>query len=214
MFKSRKSSSKSATPPGPPSPAGPAPVAAARAPKTEEISYDNDEDGAKPSEILIEAARRNNVDLLQEVLGIGADGTASSKATDLINTSVDALGNTALHVAALNGSYECLDVMLDVEGVEVDPLNRMQGNTPLHCAVIYSEEEPEHAISIVDMLIDAGSDPRIRNKQKDKPIDLVPGTNPELRKALQGAEMATLMGPVGAAEEEGQDVEDSGSESD
>lgn len=79
------------------------------------------------------------------------------------------------------------------------------------------------------MLIDAGSDPRllvsfsslsfspqaltssiairIRNKQKDKPIDLVPGTNPELRKALQGAEMATLMGPVGAAEEEGQDVE-------
>lgn len=104
MFKSRKSSSKSATPPGPPSPAGPAPVAAARAPKTEEISYDNDEDGAKPSEILIEAARRNNVDLLQEVLGIGADGTASSKATDLINTSVDALGNTALHVAALNGS--------------------------------------------------------------------------------------------------------------
>jgi hypothetical protein len=43
---------------------------------------------------------------------------------------------------------ECLDILLDVEGVEVDPINRMEGNTPLHFAVMYAEEEPEHAIAI------------------------------------------------------------------
>ncbi|KAK7207374.1 hypothetical protein BZA70DRAFT_271130 [Myxozyma melibiosi] len=153
-------------PPAPPPTQAPAPTPAPvkTAPPTQPppptTADAADEDGAKPAEILIEAARRNNVDLLQEVLGIGADGSARPAATDLINKSVDALGNTALHVAALNGSYECLDAMLDVEGVEVDPRNRMEGNTPLHCAVIYSEEEPEHAIAIVDMLIDAGCDPR------------------------------------------------------
>ncbi|KAK9321674.1 ankyrin repeat-containing domain protein [Lipomyces orientalis] len=172
-----------------------------------------DSDGAKPSELLIEASRRNNIDLLQEVLGISVDGEARPGAAEIINSSVDALGNTPLHVAALNGSYECLDMLLDVEGVEVDPVNRMEGNTPLHCAVVYAEEEPEHAIAIVDMLVDAGCDPRIRNKQKDKPIDLVLPTNPELRKILQGAEMAAMMGPTGEDQEVGQDVEDSGSES-
>ncbi|KAK9481301.1 ankyrin repeat-containing domain protein, partial [Lipomyces japonicus] len=158
------------------------------------------EDGAKPSELLIEASRRNNVDLLQEVLGTDGNGSNGQKgpnagAPELVNTSVDALGNTALHVAALNGSYEALDILLDLEGVEVDPVNRLEGNTPLHNAVIYGEEEPEHAVAIVDMLLDAGADPRIRNKRKDKPIDLVPPSNQELKKMLQGAELALLLGP-------------------
>ncbi|KAK9329484.1 hypothetical protein V1520DRAFT_343216 [Lipomyces starkeyi] len=173
-----------------------------------------DTDGAKPSELLIEASRRNNVDLLLEVLGISADGRARPGAAEIINTSFDSLGNSPLHVAAINGSDECLDILLDVEGVEVDPINRMEGNTPLHFAVMYAEEEPEHATAIVEMLIDAGSDPRIRNKLKDKPIDLVLPTNPELRKILQGAEMALMMGPTAEDQEEEQDLEDSGSESD
>ncbi|KAK9464521.1 ankyrin repeat-containing domain protein [Lipomyces arxii] len=171
------------------------------------ITSSQDAEGAKPSEILIEASRRNNIDLLQELLSI------TPSAGDLINTAVDALGNSALHIAALNGSYECLDMLLDIEGVEVDPKNRLEENTPLHCAVMYSEEEPEHAVAIVDMLLDAGSDPRIRNKLKDKPIDLVPTTNPELRRMLQGAEMAIMMSPRDQVVE-GQNIEDSGSESD
>ncbi|KAK9369773.1 hypothetical protein V1509DRAFT_638449 [Lipomyces kononenkoae] len=193
-----------------------------------------DTDGAKPSELLIEAARRNNVDLLLEVLGISEDGQAKPGSAEIINTATDSLGNSPLHVAAINGSDECLDILLDVEGVEVDPLNRLEGNTPLHFAVMYGEHEPEHAIAIVEMLIDAGSDPRfvklnsstllpeketyflarIRNKLKNKPIDLVLPTNPELRKILQGAELAAMMGQVAADQDEGQDVEDYEPESD
>ncbi|KAK9236220.1 hypothetical protein V1525DRAFT_407628 [Lipomyces kononenkoae] len=171
-------------------------------------------EGAKPAELLIEAARRNNVDLLLDLLGISDDGPARPGSAEIINTAKDSLGNSPLHLAAINGSDDCLDILLDVEGVEVDPINRMEGNTPLHCAVLYAEQEPEHAIAIVEMLIDAGSDPRIRNKLKDKPIDLVLPTNAELRKILQGAEMAAMMGSYAADQDEGQDVEDSGSESD
>ncbi|KAK9453255.1 ankyrin repeat-containing domain protein [Dipodascopsis uninucleata] len=166
----------------------------------------NTSDGAKPSELLLEASRRNNVDLLQEVLGINDNNREASPSTaELINSAVDPLGNTALHLAALNGSYECLDILLDIEGVEVEPVNRLEGNTPLHNAVIYSEEEPEHGFAVVEMLIDAGSDPRIRNKMKEKPIDLVHPTNPDLRRLLQGAELAINMAPSDTVEDNGQE---------
>ncbi|KAK9462280.1 ankyrin repeat-containing domain protein [Lipomyces oligophaga] len=205
-------------PPSPPSVAPPLSIPApipgkAPAPTIASPIVDENGDGARPSEILMEACRRNNVDLLQEVLGISNGSNPRLGAAELINNSRDALGNTALHVAASNGSYECLDILLDVEGVEVDPVNRMEGNTPLHCAAIYAEEEPEHAVAIVDMLIDAGADPRVRNKLKDKPIDLVSKSNTALRQAFQGAEMALMMGAVGVSDEQGDVVEDSGSES-
>ncbi|KAK9449752.1 ankyrin repeat-containing domain protein [Limtongia smithiae] len=216
-----------ATPPAPPpsrvTPALP-PVPAAvppppRAPVSaaaSSLSLSDGTDGANAKEQLIEACRRNNVDLLQIVLGIadGGDGVPAPYAAELINTASDALGNTALHVAALNGSYECLDMLLDIDGVEVDPKNRMEGNTPLHCAALYAEHEPEHAISIVDMLVDAGADPTLRNKLKDKPIDLVPSTNRGLRSALQGAELAARMSSrAQLAEVSGEEVEDEGSAS-
>lgn len=56
---------------------------------------------------------------------------------------------------------EALDLLLDQEGLEVDPLNRMEGATPLHTAVNYATlKDAEHGLHIVELLIDAGSDPR------------------------------------------------------
>ncbi len=43
---------------------------------------------------------------------------------------------------------ECLDILLDQEGVEVDPINRLEKETPLHLAVRYSRLEPEHGAFI------------------------------------------------------------------
>lgn len=59
------------------------------------------EEGASYSEQLIEAARRNNDDLFEELQKEVKDIVA------LINTATDPLGNTALHLAALNGSCKC-----------------------------------------------------------------------------------------------------------
>jgi hypothetical protein len=59
------------------------------------------------------------------------------------------------------------------------------------------------------MLLDAGCDPRIRNKAKLKPIELADPRNTELRSMLQKGEVSMLMsgdvveddddGPTGSA---------------
>jgi hypothetical protein len=57
--------------------------------------------GASPGELLIEAARRNNTDLLKEVI----DGCGSAeKAAVLLNETKTVLGNYIYHEAALNGN--------------------------------------------------------------------------------------------------------------
>lgn len=60
---------------------------------------------------------------------------------------------------------EILDILLDQEGLEIDELDRMEKDTPLHKAVRYSNqlspEEREAGHAVVDILIDAGCDPRL-----------------------------------------------------
>lgn len=112
-----------------------------------------------------------------------------------------------------------MDHILDQEGVEVDPINRIEGDTPLHSVVRYSGDEPEHGAYMVEMLIEAGCDPRIRNKNKQRPIDLASSDNEELIETLRGAEYALMMGsdlPNESAvegNEEGLDEEGSASDS-
>ncbi|KAL0632992.1 hypothetical protein Q9L58_008150 [Maublancomyces gigas] len=148
----------------------------------------HEDEGASPKELLLEAARRNNTDLLEEVLG---DKRVDA---DFLNHSTDGVGNTALHVAAQYGSLEALDHLLDQEGLEVDPINRMEKETPLHKAVQYANKEKVHGLEVVEMLIDAGADPRIRNKQKQRPIDIVDPRDTKLRGVLQRAEYAMTAG--------------------
>lgn len=47
---------------------------------------------------------------------------------------------------------------------------------------------------IVEILLDAGCDPRIRNKAKLKPVELVDPRNAELREVLRKGEVAMMMG--------------------
>lgn len=55
-------------------------------------------------------------------------------------------------------------MLLDQEGLEVDPIDRMESDTPLHKAVRFinglPKEEWENAASMADLLLDAGADPR------------------------------------------------------
>ena len=59
---------------------------------------------------------------------------------------------------------EILDALLDQEGLEVDPINRLEQDTPLHKAVRFinelRQEQWESASSIAELLLDAGADPR------------------------------------------------------
>ena len=62
---------------------------------------------------------------------------------------------------------EVLDHLLDQEGLEVDPLDRMDGDTPLHKAVRFvnklEKAEWHSGAQFVELLVDAGADPRYVN---------------------------------------------------
>lgn len=59
---------------------------------------------------------------------------------------------------------EVLDTLLDQEGLEVDPLDRLESESPLHKAIRFvnglAHEEWEAGGSLVELLLDAGADPR------------------------------------------------------
>lgn len=145
--------------------------------------------GASPSEQLLEAARRNNSDLLHELLSKYHD--KPQEAIDLINTAKDPSGNGALHLAAKYGNYEVMDHLLDIEGVDVNIKATMNGNTPLHYATAFSFEDPEYSLFLVNELINCGADPSIKNKENLKPIDLIGNSNEQIKMALESAEYAS-----------------------
>lgn len=87
-----------------------------------------------------------------------------------------------------------MDILLDQEGVEVDPVNRIEGETPLHSAVKYARHDPEYGAFLAEVLVDAGADPRIRNKAGLKPIEIADSENEKLIDTLQGAEFAATLG--------------------
>lgn len=62
-------------------------------------------------------------------------------------------------IRARFGSLTCMELLLKVPNINVNLKNKKEGNTPLHLAVQY-EEDPEVALNMVDILIDAGADPR------------------------------------------------------
>lgn len=59
--------------------------------------------GASPKEQVLEACRRDNVELFQEVLG-GMKGQSKEQIADFFNTTTDTMGNFLLHVCANYGS--------------------------------------------------------------------------------------------------------------
>ena len=135
------------------------------------MANNHDDDGASPRELLLEACRRNNTSLLQDVLSSFKPRNSSSTNTNaaanaiakFLNTTTDALGASALHVAAQYGSYEVLDVLLDQEGVEIDLQEGREGDTCLHKAVRFANSRgsgEEDGVRVVEILLDAGCDPR------------------------------------------------------
>ncbi|KAK6465987.1 putative ankyrin repeat-containing protein [Scheffersomyces coipomensis] len=156
-----------------------------------EVEPQHTTDGASVAERILEAARRDNTELL---LAIKVElQNDHEKLSSLINNTHEVItGNTPLHLACQLGNWEFIDIVLDIEGVEIDPYNREQ-DTPLHLAVKYAIDEADHGYFIIDNLLDAGSDPRIKDVHKLRPIDYVSKDNAKLRELLESAEYAISM---------------------
>jgi len=180
----------------------------------------NTAQGASNKELTLEACRRNNTDLLHEVFAniekqFGRK-EAPREIASLLNHARDGIGSGVLHIAAAHGNYDILDLLLDQEGLEIDELDRLERDTPLHKAVRYvndlAKDEWESGLPVVEILLDAGCDPRIRNKAKLKPVELADPRNSDLRIMLQKAEYSLQVGDDVIVEDE--DDEDAGPPSD
>ncbi|CAK5275681.1 unnamed protein product [Mycena citricolor] len=132
-------------------------------------------DGASNNERLLAAARSDNEELLLEVI--------NSDNFDI--NFQDGLGNTALHNAVKNGSTDVLEHILSCDGCDVDPVNRIDKATPLHLAVVI--DDPELRKYIVDSLLEAGADTRIKDKNGDTASDLVPDDDTEVQTLIRKA---------------------------
>ncbi|KAF9027135.1 ankyrin [Hymenopellis radicata] len=129
---------------------------------------DDSEAGASNNERLLAAARTDNQDMLLEIFDAGSFN---------INFQ-DGLGNTALHIAVSHGSTDVLEHILSHEECDVDPINRIEKATPLHLAV--QIEDPELRLHVVDSLLEAGADTRIKDKNGETAQDLVPPNDLEV----------------------------------
>ncbi|KAK1763536.1 ankyrin repeat protein [Phialemonium atrogriseum] len=154
--------------------------------------HEEEHEGASVKELLIEACRQNNTDLLTECLEAKGDDEIAR----LLNETTTVMGNHLYHEAASRGNYEIIDLLLDQPNFECDPTNRLEGDTPLHSAIRWLNSEPEaqreFGSALVDMMLEAGSSTRARNKGGLTPYQLVDPRNAALRDLIQRHEYATL----------------------
>ncbi|EMR64015.1 putative ankyrin repeat protein [Eutypa lata UCREL1] len=176
------------------------------------MADDHEHEGASVKEQLIEACRRNNVDLLQEII---SNCKNDDEISNILNNTTTVMGNHLYHEAALQGNYEVIDHLLDQPNFECDPTNRSDGDTPLHSAIRWINSEPpaqrEFGNALVEMMLEAGSSTRVRNRARLTPYQLVDPRNKNLRDLIQRHEYAALNAgdfvdagevkkPVGAAD--------------
>ncbi|EJU02613.1 ankyrin [Dacryopinax primogenitus] len=140
------------------------------------------EQGASPNERLLAAAKQDNEEMLLEVFE--KEGTYDINA-------VDGLGNTALHYAVQYASIDCLEHILEQDLCDVDIQNRLDKATPLHLAVGVEDEEMRHYV--VASLLDAGADPKVRNKFGNTPLDMVRGDDDRTREIFKKAAATATM---------------------
>ncbi|KAI1505934.1 ankyrin repeat protein [Biscogniauxia marginata] len=157
------------------------------------MADDHEHEGASVKEQLVEACRRNNVDLLSEII---SNCKNDDEISDLLNNTTTIMGNHLYHEAALQGNYEVIDMLLDQPNFECDPLARTTGDTPLHSAIRWINSEPpaqrEFGNALVEMMLEAGSSTRVKNKAKLTPLQLVDPRNKGLRELIQKHEYTAL----------------------
>ncbi|KAJ7842247.1 ankyrin repeat-containing domain protein [Mycena olivaceomarginata] len=159
--------------------------------------------GANNNERLLAAARADNEDLLLEVFEQGGFD---------INFQ-DGLGNTALHNAVSHGSTDVLEHILSHEECDVDPINRIDKATPLHLAVrLDGLELRKH---VVESLLDAGADTRIKDKNGETVLDTLSEDDAEIRALIRKSQaQASVSQDDVASDDDGEAGSGSGSGSD
>ena len=179
----------------------------------------------------MEACRRDNVELFHEVLN-GMKGEPAEGIAEFFNRSTDVMGKFLLHVCATYGSCkythwlsspaiglrsadDVMDELLNIKFLECDPLTPRDRETPIHTAVRYAvERNSEIGTAMVKMLVDAGGDPRTKEKHGKTPAQMCDPKTSELRSWLVSQEYILREGLKGEAHDRDEDDGPTGSASD
>ncbi|KAL1702724.1 ankyrin repeat-containing domain protein [Schizophyllum commune] len=132
-------------------------------------------EGASNNERLMAAARDDNVEMLEEIFKQGGFD---------INYQ-DGCYSAYIVVSVSHGSTDVLEHILSHEDCDVDPINRIEKATPLHLAV--QVDHPELRKYLVESLLEAGADTRIKDKNGETALDLVPTDDTETRALFRKA---------------------------
>ncbi|KAJ9625425.1 hypothetical protein H2204_010398 [Knufia peltigerae] len=160
-----------------------------------------DVEGASHKEQVLEACRRDNVELFHEVLNDMKDKSKEQTA-DFFNTVTDTMDDV-------------MDELLNIEFLECDPITRRDKETPIHCAVRYANErEVELGEAMAKMLIEAGGDPRVKDGHGRKPAEICTPRTEELRGILIKEEYVLHEGLKNADAHQDDDDDGAGSASD
>lgn len=86
-------------------------------------------------------------------------------------------------------------MLLDQPSFECDPLTRLDADTPLHSAIRWLNSEPPaqrpFGKALIEMMLEAGSNPRVKNKGGLTAYNLVDPSNAELRDVIRQHEYAS-----------------------
>ncbi|THV01890.1 ankyrin [Dendrothele bispora CBS 962.96] len=158
--------------------------------------------GANNNQRLLAAAREDNEDLLLEIF--------SQEDSFDINFQ-DGLGNTALHYAVSHTSPTVLEHILSHDSCDVDPINLIERQTPLHLAVKISN--PEARAHFVDSLLEAGADTTIKDKYGERAVDLVPDGDDTTKQLFRKQVAVSMIGNDDfASDDDGEPGSGSGSD--
>jgi hypothetical protein len=90
---------------------------------------------------------------------------------------------------------EIIDLLLDQPNFECDPITRLDADTPLHTAIRWLNSEPPaqrpFGLALVEMMLEAGSNPRVRNRARLTPAQLVDPSNKEMKALFEKYEFAS-----------------------
>ncbi|CAD6565456.1 MAG: hypothetical protein CYPHOPRED_005631 [Cyphobasidiales sp. Tagirdzhanova-0007] len=139
------------------------------------MADDESTEGASPFEQLLYASKNDSVELAATSLRNPKLGQDVNKA--------DGMGYTG--DSALCGKGPFTRCIREHEATDVDLQDKMDGNTPLHHAVRLSH--PEARKWVVRTLLEAGADPHIANKHRERAVDLLPPKD-ELQEDFKRAE--------------------------
>ncbi|KAK4047569.1 hypothetical protein OIV83_005356 [Microbotryomycetes sp. JL201] len=173
---------------------------------------------ASPNERLLYAAKSDAADMVQDLLaggdgldvnfqdGLGmtvigrqADMVSLTKCNQLYTTrkfkliDLRPLANLTLVTRtyrAATPSPSVLELLLDYEHTDVDLQNRLDGATPLHLAVKLDNEDARQGV--IEMLLDAGADPAIKDKHGCKVADYLNTDTSETDRAIAAAISAAI----------------------